>query len=518
MVMRTLTTLTIAIWALFASLVPSLAEKRVALVIGNSTYQNVPALKNPKNDATDTSRALKRLGFEVIEGIDLDHQSMQKRIRQFSRALKGADIGLFYYAGHGLQVNGENYLAPVNTTLSDENDLDFETIKLNLILRQMKRSARINLVFLDACRDNPMGQSLSANSRSANIGRGLARVEEESGMLISFATSPGKIALDGTGRNSPFTKALLKNIATENVSVSDMMIEVRKQVMEETKQKQVPWETSSLTGQFYFNPNQQGTQKVASLQPAATNRNVQKEVLVVADGTVDHTFWTSIQDSNDPELYKEYVKRFPNGVFATLAEAKIKAITQSRAITVEAKAETAKPAAPNTQVQTAALTQPVNQALRPQTPPVITLSPQEMAWRLQSELKRVGCYLSGVDGDWGRGSRRAVVNFNRHSGLALAADMPGMNAINQVKSFTARVCPAALSCRRGQYAKNGRCHWRQVKTQPRRAHRSERRAHRRAHRQERRRSRAQRDQDNAVGAAIIGGAIGLAIGLSARRR
>ncbi len=179
------------------------------------------------------------------------------------------------------------------------------------------RSARRSLVFLDACRDNPMAttlaRSLRGRSRSVSIGRGLPRVEKAVGMLIAFATQPGNVALDGKGRNSPFTKALLDNIESEGTTIGDMLIDVRKDVVAATGGKQVPWENSSLTGKFYLKPAAGSREKAAAARP---------DRLDVPDTTFDHTFWTSIRDSDDPALYEEYLTRFPDGVFTAIAKAK----------------------------------------------------------------------------------------------------------------------------------------------------------------------------------------------------
>ena len=230
------------------------AERRVALVIGNSAYQNVAPLKNPRNDATDIAETLKRLGFEVVEGFDLDSNGFRSKLRDFSSVADKADVALFYYAGHAMQVKGVNYLAPVDTALEREADLDFETIELDFILRQMERSASTILVFLDSCRDNPLTRRLVASSRSAGVGNGLARPQSSAqGLFIAFSTEPNKVALDGKGRNSPFTAALLKNIERPGIEISALMTDVRREVFDTTNKEQLPFTNSGLLGQFYFN-------------------------------------------------------------------------------------------------------------------------------------------------------------------------------------------------------------------------------------------------------------------------
>ncbi|MEC9343635.1 MAG: caspase family protein, partial [Pseudomonadota bacterium] len=192
------------------------AAKRVAMVIGNSAYTHAPQLANPSNDASDMAAELRALGFVVVEGTDLTNRGMRDKIREFASELRGAEVGMLFYAGHGLQVNGRNYLAPVDAKLEFESDLDFETIPLEFIQRQMEREVKTLLLFLDACRDNPLTRSFKSASRSGGVGKGLAELKSAPGTLIAFATDPNNVALDGKGRNSPFTTALLANIARKD--------------------------------------------------------------------------------------------------------------------------------------------------------------------------------------------------------------------------------------------------------------------------------------------------------------
>jgi hypothetical protein len=232
------------------------ASTRVALVIGNAAYSEAPALANPVNDANDMAAALTKAGFKVVLGLDLDKRSFDRTIRDFSRMVADADAALLFYAGHGLQVGGRNYLVPIDAKLESERDLDFETVPLEFLLRQMEldREGRTNIVFLDACRDNPLSRNLarSMGTRSASIGQGLAQVQTGIGTFISYSTQPGNVALDGQGRNSPFTSALVKALAEPGRSLTATMIEVRKEVLATTKGRQVPWDHSSLTGEFYL--------------------------------------------------------------------------------------------------------------------------------------------------------------------------------------------------------------------------------------------------------------------------
>ena len=237
---------------------PAAAERRVALVVGNSAYVNASPLPNPVNDAGDMAKALTEVGFEVILGLDLKRPAFDGKVRDFARALEKADVALFFYAGHGLQATGKNYLVPVDASLQVERDLDFEAVSVDFVLKQMEleREGKTNVVFLDACRDNPLARNLarSMGTRSAAIGKGLAQVQTGVGTFIAYSTQPGNVALDGQGRNSPFTAALVKHMTTKGRNLPATMIEVRKEVVAATGGAQVPWDHSALTGDFFFAP------------------------------------------------------------------------------------------------------------------------------------------------------------------------------------------------------------------------------------------------------------------------
>ena len=258
--MRLLTLLLAALMASIAGLVPAMAETRVALVIGNGAYRNTTTLANPLNDARDVSAALKATGFDVVEALDADKPGIDAALRSFTDKLTGAEVALFFYAGHGLQVGAENYLVPVDAKLERERDLEFEAVRLNFVLRQMEieREGKTSIIILDACRDNPLARNLarSMGTRSASVGRGLAAAATGLGTFIAYATQPGNVALDGTERNSPFTSALLKHMRAKGRNLPATMIEVRKDVVRATDGRQVPWDHSALTGDFYFVPVQ----------------------------------------------------------------------------------------------------------------------------------------------------------------------------------------------------------------------------------------------------------------------
>src|SRR5262245_16026319 len=223
--------------------------KRVALVIGNGAYEHAPKLPNPPRDATDVAAKLKELGFEVVLGLDLSMPKFGETMREFSRRVAGADVGLMFYAGHGLQVDGSNYLIPVDAEIEASSDLQFQAVKLDTLLNVIEQNSKVSIILLDACRNNPLSRSLT---RSVNPPAGLAPQNITSGSYIAFATAPGNVAYDGDSQNSPFTTALLKNMGRENVDIRLMMADVRADVYAATDQKQLPWENNSLIGRFYF--------------------------------------------------------------------------------------------------------------------------------------------------------------------------------------------------------------------------------------------------------------------------
>ncbi|WP_269585204.1 NADase-type glycan-binding domain-containing protein [Roseibium sp. Sym1] len=228
---------------------PVLAAAKTALVIGNGAYQAMPALRNPANDANLIADKLTGLGFDVVRIIDGDRRAFREGLTRFGRNSEGADVALVFYAGHGVQVNGQNWLLPVDAQIEASTDLPAQALKANDLLEIMEISgARLKLVFFDACRNNPLPRSLSRGAAN-----GLARLEANAaGMMIAFATSPGDVALDGSGSNSPFTEALARLIGTPDLEVRHLMGKVRESVYLSTGERQLPWLNEALIGEFYF--------------------------------------------------------------------------------------------------------------------------------------------------------------------------------------------------------------------------------------------------------------------------
>jgi hypothetical protein len=228
---------------------PTLAskEKRVALIIANGAYKNAP-LNNPVNDANDMAEALKQCDFTVMKTVNATRSQMRRAIRKFGNKIKGGGVGLFYYAGHGIQVDGENYLIPIGAEVRTEDEVPDECLRVSSVLRKMHVAGnRLNIIMLDACRDNPFKRSFRS-SRS-----GLAKMDAPTGSILAYATAPGSVASEGTGRNGLYTSKLLKYILQPDLEVEKLFKFVRIDVMNATGNRQVPWESSSLTGSFSFN-------------------------------------------------------------------------------------------------------------------------------------------------------------------------------------------------------------------------------------------------------------------------
>ncbi len=294
--------------SLLCACVPALAqERRVALVIGNAAYKSVTSLQNPVNDSKAVAEQLRKLGFEVIEKQNLGREGFAGVVREFGDKLRGASVGLFYFAGHGLQVKGRNYLVPVDADIAREDEVPYRSFDVNEVLDKMD-SARtaVNLVVLDACRNNPFARSFKPAQT------GLAQMDAPTGTLIAFATAPGSVAQDGEGSNGLYTGALLKHIAAPGVAVEQMFKRVRVDVVNASKNQQVPWESSSLNRDFSFAnaPAAKPTVVVAASNPAAT---------IATELALDLAFWDAVKDSRSPADYRAYLEQYPNGRFAALA-------------------------------------------------------------------------------------------------------------------------------------------------------------------------------------------------------
>jgi hypothetical protein len=296
---------------------PAQADKRVAFVVGNGAYKNVAALPNPPIDAKAMAAVLRNVGFDVVEGTNLTRDTMTERLLEFGKKAQGADIAVFFYAGHGIAISGSNYLLPVDADIKSEMDVKLgAAINIDLTLDQTMSDAKVKLVFLDACRDNPFAAKIKSNSatRSVSVQTGLAEMKSGEGTLIAFATGPGQTALDGhEGANSPFTRALIDNITQPGVEIQQAMTKVRAEVNEQTSKGQLPWGHTNLIGSVYLNP--------AAAPAADAVAPASGPVLASTSGNndVELEFWRSIKDSRKPEELNAYLSTYPNGQFRSLA-------------------------------------------------------------------------------------------------------------------------------------------------------------------------------------------------------
>jgi uncharacterized caspase-like protein len=295
------------------------AEKRVALVIGNSAYQHVARLENPKNDARLMAETLRALGFTLVGNgpqLDLDEPALKRAVRNFGDALSGADVGLFYYAGHGVQVRGANYLVPVGANPVKEADVEIDMLDTNLVLRQMESAGTtLNVVVLDACRNNPFG---GRGLRSAESG--LAQMRAPGGTLISFATQPGNVAQDGNDGNSPFTKALAQMIKRPGLDIFSTFNEVGLAVMQATGNAQQPWVSNSpIRDKFYF----------VGLPPAQA---AVPAVGVAAPSDPAELAWAVTQKTTSVAVLEDFMRRFGNTAYAGPAQARLDELKQQQAM------------------------------------------------------------------------------------------------------------------------------------------------------------------------------------------
>ena len=290
---------------------PATVQRRIALVIGNAAYQEV-RLQNPVNDATDMAATLRQVGFAVTLLQDATQQTMENAIHQFGLQLRQGGVGLFYYAGHGVQVGGENYLIPIGARLRRETDVRYEAVHLGRVLDSMQDANNgLNLVILDACRNNTFSRRWR-QFRSTPLPQGLAVMQAARGTLIAYATEPGGLAADGRGRNGIYTKNLLRYMTTPELAVEHMFRQVRVAVLEETGGKQTPWESSSLTGEFAFVPRSLAEAVEASpVPPAETGPDP------------EIAMWKLVQDTTQAPDLELFLRTYPESRYAPLARLKL---------------------------------------------------------------------------------------------------------------------------------------------------------------------------------------------------
>ena len=317
---RAATILLAALAVMLAAAPFARADTRVALVVGNSSYAHGGRLPNPANDAAAVAEALRKVGFTVTSKQDLSKTQFEAALEAFTRDAAGADVAVVYYAGHGMEMGGSNYLIPVDATLAADSDVDFETVPLDLVMRSVDGAKRIKVVILDACRNNPFADAMKhTNGASRSIGRGFAKVEPEGDMLVAYAAEAGSTAEDGDTPNSPFASALTHRLVAPGVEIRILFGQVRDDVLAETGQRQRPAIYGSLGGEgFYFVPPAgQAVTGVSIASAPATGLDPK---------AIELAYWQSVSASNDPAQLNAYLSRYPKGNFADLAHAKLSAL------------------------------------------------------------------------------------------------------------------------------------------------------------------------------------------------
>jgi uncharacterized caspase-like protein len=414
----------------------ALAQKRVALVIGNSAYQNVSSLPNPANDAAAVATLFKSAGFNVVEARrDLGNLDFKRAIRDFSAMARDAEVAVVFFAGHGIEVRGTNYLLPVDAKLASDFDVEDEAVSLDRVLQALEPAKRLRLVILDACRDNPFLKTMQRTIATRAVSRGLARVEPTStDTLIAFAAKAGSTAEDGSGANSPFTSALVKHIAVPGLDIRLAFGRVRDDVLKNTSNRQEPFVYGSLGGATLALVS-------AAAQPLAETSPPQAPSAASTSDTAVRRDYELAERVGTREAWDSFLAVHSSGFFAELARA--------QRAKLDALAPAKRGDAPVVAVAPTATPEPA----KPTTAP--GPSPAEITKLLQSELKRVGCITGALDGEWGGASRRAMTAFNRYAKTKFDVYVASIDALDAVRAKPSRVCP--LECERGFRAEGERC-------------------------------------------------------------
>jgi peptidoglycan hydrolase-like protein with peptidoglycan-binding domain len=389
------------------------SEKRVALVIGNGAYQNAVHLDNAVFDARAVADSFRKLGFQVVDGYDLDIGQMRSKVSEFSAALSDSKSAVIYYAGHGISVDEENYLVPTDIVLKSPTDLDLNAISVSLLLKQMKRDDRVNIVILDACRDNPFAAVLARQkTRALVVERGLTPIDGDlaRGTLIAFASDPKSSALDGpTGAHSPFTAAFLAHLFDAGVPIDTVMSRVRNDVWEKTGHHQLPWVNTSLIGEYELNPQPTSGPAAENAKPSPSLA----EPLADSRQAQENLLWESAQHSNLGADYQAYLSAFPGGVFAQMAKNRI------------ASMESARTSAPAPAPQTLAMTEPTGPKAdelkddlgTADTERGLNLSPAGEK-EVQQRLAALDLYKGPMTGALDPATRSALAEWQKKSGFA----------------------------------------------------------------------------------------------------
>ena len=358
--------------------------KRVALVIGNSSYREVPVLENPSNDARDLAGALSEIGFEVDLALDLDEVAMQLALESFQRKATAAEVSLVYYAGHGIEIGKENYLIPVDAKLQTDRAVRFETVSLDDVVYAAEGASELSLVIIDACRNNPFLTRIERKDSSRSLGRGLADVEPAGNSIVAFAARGGTTALDGDGRNSPYATALIAALQEPGLELGLMFRRVRDQVRASTGNRQEPWVYGTLSEDLIFlNPRAEEQATDRSLSPVEPQAD-----------TRELTLWRAVQDSRNVTVLEDFLTAYPESIFAPLAEVRIARLRASG----EASEIVVTPKAPGERVMPAVVER--------------ELTRDELR-DVQTRLAVLGYSPGTADGIFGQRTRGAITAYER---------------------------------------------------------------------------------------------------------
>jgi uncharacterized caspase-like protein len=456
---------------------PALAEKRVALVIGNSAYQKVAKLANPANDAAAVAAMFKAAGFDTVEfRLNVPANDLRKTLREFGGKSRDADIAVVYYAGHGIELDGTNYLIPVDAALDTDADVLDETIPLDRVLFAVEPAKRLRLVILDACRDNPFARTMKRTIASRAVGRGLAKVEPASpNTMIAFAAKAGSTASDGDSDNSPFAAALVAHLPKPGLDLRRAFGFVRDEVLKNTGNKQEPYVYGSLGGDdLPLIPAKPAAAPQADPQ-AAVRRDYELALqLATRDGweaflsQYPAGFYANLANGQLKKIGAEEARaaaaeksRLAEQEKARLAAEKAKQIEVAKSTAAEqARTAAEKMAAEKQQTDTAAAElaakrdEPRKVASLP-PPSGTALSPTETITSLQLELRRVGCLATLANGEWSVASQRSLTLFNKSAGTKFDVKLASVDALEAVKAKTGRICPVV--CETGYRSDGDRC-------------------------------------------------------------
>lgn len=403
--------------------------KRVALVIGNSKYVHAVELPNPANDARLIASTLRNAGFEVIEGVDQDNAGMHGLISKFTEQSYDADLAVIFYAGHGMQVDGKNFLIPVDAELTSPAYLKTRTIQIDDFMAALPPDPAVGVIILDACRDNPLARTLAAampKTRSTALGTGLAPIDPKSegvgtgGILIAYATDPGAIAFDGNGVDSPYSTALARHLTEPGVEIQSALTRVRGEVAETTQGRQRPWHNASLGREVFLGkPAVEAAAKPAA--DAAGAAAAAAPALVVGEPPsweVEQRLWDEASKRNTAPFYEAYLEQFPNGRFATVARLNIDALKDPKAQEREVAALDAAEANPGSAVRTSVgISDDMKKVLgTAETENAISLDRQGRI-DLQLRVEALGNELGRVDGNIGAKTRQAIGDWQEENGL-----------------------------------------------------------------------------------------------------